>query len=55
MKDDLRDVPTAINLIRSTMSKVRQNLLWAFAYNVGLIWIPALGLLHRYSLRERLL
>jgi len=37
IKDDLRDVVTALDLGRKTVSKIRQNLFWAFAYNSGLI------------------
>ena len=37
IKDDLRDVVTAIDLGRKTVSKIKQNLFWAFAYNAGLI------------------
>jgi P-type Cu+ transporter len=37
IKDDLIDVVTALDLGRKTVSKIRQNLFWAFAYNAGLI------------------
>jgi len=46
IKDDLRDVPTSIEISRRTMGKIKQNLFLAFAYNVALIPIVALGLLH---------
>ena len=41
MRDDLRDVVAGIQLSRRTMSKVKQNLFWAFAYNVALIPVAA--------------
>jgi Cu+-exporting ATPase len=37
IKDDLMDVVTALDLGRKTVSKIKQNLFWAFAYNAGLI------------------
>ncbi|MFZ0329217.1 MAG: heavy metal translocating P-type ATPase [Nitrososphaeraceae archaeon] len=37
IKDDLRDVVTALDLGRKTVSKIKQNLFWAFIYNTGLI------------------
>ena len=44
MRDRLLDVVEAIHLSRATFNKIRQNLFWAFAYN--LIGIPlAAGLL----------
>jgi Cu+-exporting ATPase len=41
IKDDLTDVPKALLLSRATVSKIKQNLLWAFVYNVALIPIAA--------------
>ena len=41
MKNDLRDVPKAIKLSKLTMRKIRQNLFWAFIYNVAGIPIAA--------------
>jgi P-type Cu+ transporter len=37
IKDDVRDVAIAIELGKKTVSKIKQNLFWAFAYNTGLI------------------
>jgi P-type Cu+ transporter len=45
MRDDIRDVVSGIQLSRKTMTKVKQNLAWAFGYNVALIPVAA-GLLY---------
>jgi len=41
IRNDLMDVVTAIQLSKRTYSKIKQNLFWAFAYNVALIPIAA--------------
>ena len=41
IKNDLRDVVVGIQLSRATMRKIRQNLFWAFFYNVALVPLAA--------------
>jgi Cu+-exporting ATPase len=48
LRNDLRDVVRAIDLSRVTVSKIRQNIFWAFAYNVVLIPVAA-GVLYPFG------
>jgi Cu+-exporting ATPase len=45
VKNDLRDVAVGIQLSNATMSKIKQGLFWAFAYNTALIPVAA-GILY---------
>lgn len=45
MRGDLATIATAIKLSRQTLRKIRQNLFWAFIYNVIGIPLAVLGLL----------
>ena len=48
IKDSLRDVATAIELSGYAMRKIKQNLFWAFFYNI--IGIPiAAGILYPFN------
>ncbi|HHZ17237.1 MAG TPA: heavy metal translocating P-type ATPase [Peptococcaceae bacterium] len=48
MRSDLQDVPTAIKLSRSTIRNIKQNLFWAFGYNIAGIPLAA-GLLYLFG------
>ena len=49
MKSELTDVPAAIRLSRATVKNIKENLFWAFIYNIiGIplaagVWIPIFG------------
>ncbi len=51
MSGDLKGVGAAIALSRATLRNIRQNLFWAFAYNVVLIPVAAGVLFPRYGVR----
>jgi Cu+-exporting ATPase len=50
MSDDLHSVVTAIALSRAVIRNIRQNLFWAFAYNVVLIPVAAGALYPAYGI-----
>jgi Cu+-exporting ATPase len=45
VKDDVRDVAVSIDLSKTTMKKIKQNLFLSLVYNTALIPVAALGLL----------
>jgi P-type Cu+ transporter len=48
IREDLREVVSAIEVARATLRKVRQNLFWAFIYNV--VGIPlGMGILYPFT------
>ncbi|WP_425805100.1 heavy metal translocating P-type ATPase [Desulfitobacterium sp. Sab5] len=48
MRSDLMDVPTAIQLSKSTIRNIKENLFWAFGYNI--LGIPvAMGILYIFG------
>ncbi|MGL4382827.1 MAG: HAD-IC family P-type ATPase, partial [Bacilli bacterium] len=48
MKSDIYDVVNAIKLSKATIKNIKQNLFWAFGYNV--LGIPvAMGILHIFG------
>ncbi|MFT5873775.1 MAG: Cu+-exporting ATPase [Clostridium sp.] len=48
MRSDLMDVPTALQLSKKTIMNIKQNLFWAFGYNI--LGIPiAMGVLHLFG------
>lgn len=46
VRGDLSGVVTALNLSKATFTKIRQNLFWAFFYNLIAIPVAIAGLLH---------
>ena len=46
MSGDLRAIPAAIRLSKKTIDKIKQNLFWAFFYNIIGIPFAALGMLN---------
>jgi len=45
LREDLLEIPRLLELARRTLRIVRQNLIWAFAYNAAAVVIAAYGLL----------
>ncbi|MDF0679790.1 MAG: heavy metal translocating P-type ATPase [Candidatus Nitrosocosmicus sp.] len=50
IKNDIRDVITALDLGKKTVAKIKQNLFWAFAYTTGFIPVAAGALVPVFGL-----
>ncbi|HWO65075.1 MAG TPA: copper-translocating P-type ATPase, partial [Umezawaea sp.] len=48
VRESLEAVPDAIRLARRTLRVIRENLVWAFGYNVAALPVAALGLLNPF-------
>ena len=46
IRDDIRDVVAAVEIAKKTVSKIKQNLIYAFMYNVILLPVAGAGLLY---------
>jgi Cu+-exporting ATPase len=46
VRDDLKDVVAAVEISKKTVSKIKQNLFYAFIYNAVLIPVAGVGLLY---------
>jgi Cu+-exporting ATPase len=46
VRDDLRSVVSAFEISKKTVGKIKQNIFYAFVYNVALIPVAGLGLLY---------
>jgi Cu+-exporting ATPase len=53
IRDDLMDTVAAIELSRKVMSRIEQNIFWAFAYNVALIPVAAGALYPTFGITFR--
>ncbi|MDD1732922.1 MAG: heavy metal translocating P-type ATPase, partial [Methanothrix sp.] len=53
MKDDLRDAVAAIQLSRKVISRIKQNIFWAFAYNALLVPVAAGALYPAFGITFR--
>ena len=46
VRNDVRDVVAAIEIAKKTVGKIKQNLAYAFLYNIVLVPVAAAGLLY---------
>ncbi len=46
MRPDLRLIPDAVALAKKTFRVIRQNIFWAFFYNLVVVPLAILGVLH---------